>query len=48
MKLLSKMKEIKYEHIEKFCDVLIDIQNNLSKEFKYIDMSCFKMKNVIK
>ena len=48
MNLLSKMKEIKFEHIEKFCDTLIDIQNNLSKEFKYIDISLFKMKNVNK
>jgi hypothetical protein len=46
MKLLSKMNEIKFEHIEKFCDTLIDIQNNLSREFKYIDISLFKMKNV--
>ena len=48
MKLLSKMNEIKFEHVEKFCDTLIDVQNNLSKEFKYIDMSLFKMKNVNK
>lgn len=48
MKLLSKMNEIKFEHIEKFCDTLIDCQNNLSREFKYIEVSLFKMKIVKK
>ncbi len=44
--VLSRKNEIKFEHIEKFCDILIDIQNNFAKEFKYIDHSSFTMKNV--
>lgn len=45
--VLSKKNEIKFEHIEKFCDNLIDIQNNFAREFKYIEESSFLMKNVI-
>lgn len=48
MMVLSRKNEIKFEHIEKFCDTLIDIQNNFAKEFKYIDQSSFTMKNVFK
>lgn len=47
MMVLSKKNEIKFEHIEKFCDNLIDIQNNFAREFKFIEESSFLMKNVI-
>lgn len=46
MMVLSRKNEIKFEHIEKFCDTLIDIQNNFAKEFKFIEQSSFNMKNV--
>lgn len=46
MMVLSRKNEIKFEHIEKFCDTVIDIQNNFAKEFKFIEQSSFSMKNV--
>ncbi len=46
MMVLSRKNEIKFEHIEKFCDTLIDIQNNFAKEFKYVEQSSFTMKKV--
>jgi hypothetical protein len=47
MMVLSRKNEIKFEHIEKFCDTLIDIQNNFAKEFKFIEQSSFTMKSVL-
>ena len=45
--ILSKNNVINIENIDKFCDMLLDIQNNFSKEFSYIkpcDQS-FSIKN---
>lgn len=46
MMVLSRKNEIKFEHVEKFCDNLIDIQNNLAREFSIVERSSFNMKNV--
>lgn len=39
--ILAKHNVIKMENIEKFCDLLIDIQNNFSKEFSFIKPSIY-------
>jgi hypothetical protein len=36
LKILSDKNVIKLENIEKFCDMLIDIQNSFAKEFSFV------------
>jgi hypothetical protein len=43
--ILSKNNVINIENIEKFCDMLIDIQNNIAKELNYIKPCAFALKN---
>jgi hypothetical protein len=43
--ILSKNNVIKMENIEKFCDMLIDIQNNFAKDINYIKPCNFALKN---
>ncbi len=40
--ILSKKSVINIENIDKFCDMLIDIQNNFSKEFSFIKPSSYQ------
>jgi hypothetical protein len=44
--ILSKSNVINVENIEKFFDMLIDIQNNFSKEFNFIRPCTFSSKTV--
>ena len=44
--ILSKNNVINLENIDKFCDMLIDIQNNFSKEFIFIKHCNYTLKNV--
>jgi hypothetical protein len=36
------------ENMDKFCDMLIDMQNSFSKDYPYIKPSKYKIKYVIK
>lgn len=38
---------ITMENIDKFCDMLIDMQNSFSKDYAYIKPSKYKMKTVL-
>lgn len=44
--ILSRNNVIKLENVDKFLDMLVDIQNNFSKELKYISPSKFQIRNV--
>jgi hypothetical protein len=43
--ILSKNNVINIENIDKFCDMLVDIQNNFSKEYDYIKPCKENIKN---
>jgi hypothetical protein len=47
LKILSDKNVIKIENIEKFCDLLIDIQNNFAKELSFIRPSSFNSNNEV-
>jgi len=43
---LSSKGVINLENIDRFCDILIDVQNTFSKEFNFVKASNFQTKNV--
>ncbi len=46
LNILAMSNVITIENIDKFCDMLIDMQNSFSKDYSYIKSSKYKMKTV--